>query len=80
MSTKVWLVLIVMTVITFLIGFLNLVNPYVVGILLVSILLKGYLISEHFMGLHEVNFRYRIIPLVWLFIVLLLIGYAYYAL
>ena len=79
MSTKVYLALILMSIITFLAGFLNLVNPYVVGILLVSILLKGYLISEHFMGLGEVSYTYRIIPIVWLFIVLLLIGYAYYA-
>ena len=79
MSTKVWLVLIVMTIITFLIGYLDIVNPYVVGILCISILLKGYLISEHFMGLGKVSYTYRIIPIVWLFIVLLLIGYAYYA-
>ncbi|MBC8236872.1 MAG: cytochrome C oxidase subunit IV family protein [Helicobacteraceae bacterium] len=79
MSTKVWSVLVFLSVITFLSGLLNLVNPYVVGILLVSVLLKGYLISEHFMGLSEVSFRYRIIPIVWLFIVLSLIGYTYYA-
>ena len=79
MSTKVYLVLILMSIITFLSGFLNLVNPYVVGILLVSVLLKGYLISEHFMGLGKVSYTYRIIPIVWLFIVLSLIGYTYYA-
>lgn len=78
MSAKVWLILVFMTVFTFLAGYLDVVNPYVAGILLLSVLVKGYLISEHFMGLNEVSFKYRIIPIAWLFIVLSLIGYTYY--
>lgn len=77
-SLKVWIVLIVLTSITFLFGYIEYINQIVIGILLFSVLVKGYLISEYFMELHDVVYSYRLIPLVWLIIVLLSIAYAYY--
>lgn len=78
MSIKVWILLIGLTSITFLMGYLELVSPFVVVILLLSVFIKGHMISEYYMGLREVKFIYRIIPTVWLIFVLSLISYTYY--
>ncbi|DAB40732.1 MAG TPA: hypothetical protein CFH81_00035 [Sulfurovum sp. UBA12169] len=74
----VWIVLAVLTVFAFLLGYLKHINVFLVGILLISTFIKALLVIDHFMGLKEVRLKYRIIPILWLSITILLIGAAYY--
>jgi cytochrome c oxidase subunit IV len=74
----VWLVLIILSIFAFLLGYLKLVSSSLVTVLLVSTFLKGQLVIEYFMGLKEVKFKYRIIPTLWLSVVLSLVAVAYY--
>ncbi|MFT5662103.1 MAG: hypothetical protein ACI9TV_002751 [Sulfurimonas sp.] len=78
MSLKVWISLVLLTCATFLVGYFQLINPFIGAFLLFSVLVKGFMISDYFMELREVTFFYRMIPILWLIIVLSLIGYAYY--
>jgi hypothetical protein len=75
---NIWIILILLTLFAFLIGWLKLVNSLFVSILFVSTFIKGQLVSENFMNLKSVTLKYRIIPTAWLFIVLSLIAIAYY--
>ncbi|HZF69563.1 cytochrome C oxidase subunit IV family protein [Sulfuricurvum sp.] len=74
----VWAVLILLSIFAYLVGYLHLVNSALVAVLLVSTFIKGQLVIDYFMGLNEVNLRYRIIPMLWLAIVLSLTAIAYY--
>jgi len=74
----VWIVLVVLTVFAYLLGYLKLIDTSLVAVLLVTTFIKGALVSDYFMGLREVAFKYRIIPIVWLLAVITLIGVAYY--
>lgn len=78
MSTKIWILLIMLTFITFSMGYFEFIAPLIIGMILLSIFIKGQLISDYFMGLKEVKLRYRIIPTLWLVIVLSLIAYTYF--
>lgn len=77
-AERVWIVLILLSIFAFLLGYLKLVSTFVVGVLLLSTFLKGQLISDYFMGLKEVRLKYRIIPTLWLILILLCITIAYY--
>lgn len=74
----IWIVLMVLSIFAFLLGYLKLVSSSLVSVLLVSTFLKGQLVIDYFMGLNEVKFKYRIIPTLWLSIVLFLVAAAYY--
>jgi len=74
----VWLVLIILSIFAFLLGYLKLVSSSLVTVLLISTFIKGQLVVEYFMGLKEVKFKYRIIPTLWLSVVLSLVAVAYY--
>lgn len=74
----VWIVLVLLTVFAFLLGYLKYINVFLVGILLVSTFIKALLVIDHFMGLKEVRLTYRIIPILWLSLTILLIATAYY--
>lgn len=77
-NTKVWITLVIFTLFAFLLGWLKLINVFFIIILLITTLLKGQLVIDYFMGLREVSMRWRLIPSLWLFVVILLIGVAYY--
>ena len=74
----VWIVLILLTIFAFLLGYFKLMSPLVVSILLVSTWIKGQLLIDHLMGLKNVRLKYRLIPTIWLTIVVSLIAVAYY--
>ena len=74
----VWIILVLLTIFAYLLGYLELIDTSLVAVLLGTTFIKGALVSDYFMGLREVSFKYRMIPVVWLFIVILLIGVAYY--
>jgi len=76
--SKIWLSLIVLTTISYIIGTFQLLHKEAVIVLLLITLIKGQLIIDYFMGLKEVSLGYRLIPIVWLILVLLLILLAYF--
>ncbi|MCX6062447.1 MAG: cytochrome C oxidase subunit IV family protein [Campylobacterales bacterium] len=77
-AERVWIVLILLSIFAFLLGYLKLVSTFVVGVLVLSTFLKGQLIIDYFMDLKEVRLKYRIIPTLWLILILLCITIAYY--
>ena len=76
--TKVWMVLISLTIVAFLIGWLHLASSVVIFILLITTFIKGHLVIEYFMGLKEVGGKYRYIPSIWLGVIMSLIAAGYY--
>jgi len=75
---KIYIILVFLTLFAFLAGLLGLVSSSIVAILLVTTFIKGQLIVDYFMGLEDVQFKYRVIPIAWLIFVLFFIGIAYY--
>lgn len=76
--TNIWLVLILLTLFAFLVGWLKITSSFFIAILLVTTFIKGQLVIDYFMDLREVSLKYRLIPTLWLMIVIGLIGVAYY--
>ena len=76
--TKVWLVLMVLTLVTLAIGQRGLTGMPVVGFLMVMTFIKGQMVADYFMGLKRVAWRWRIIILLYMIIVCSLISTAYY--
>ena len=77
-TLKVWLSIMILSTAIFLIGYLGLINNYFVLLILLGTFIKGQLVIDYFMELKEVTLGYRIIPTLWLFIILGLISVAYY--
>jgi len=74
----IWIVLIALTLFAYLLGYLKYIDSALVSILLLTTFIKGALVSDHFMGLKSVDSKYRVVPIIWLSIVLSLIAIAYY--
>ena len=76
--TKIWLLLVILTLFAFGLGWFKLLTLSALAVLLLSTFLKGQLISDYFMGLKEIKGKYRFIPTIWLFVTLTLVALAYY--
>jgi len=74
----VWIVLVVLTVFAYLLGYLKMISTSLVAVLLFTTFIKGVLISDYFMGLRDVGMKYRLIPAIWLGVIIVLIAVAYY--
>ena len=74
----IWVVLVVLTIFAYLLGYLKYVNASLVAVLLFTTFIKGQLVIDYFMDLKEVRLKYRLIPTLWLGVVLSLIAVAYY--
>jgi len=74
----IWIILVILTIFAYLLGYLKLINNSLVAILLITTFIKGGLVIDYFMGLKNVRLKYRLIPIIWLGIVLLLIAVTYY--
>jgi len=74
----VWIVLATLTLFAFLLGYLKIISTSFVAVLLLSTFIKGQLVIDYFMGLKNVSWKYRIIPTLWLGIIISLIAVAYY--
>ncbi|OQX76593.1 MAG: hypothetical protein B6D54_03570 [Epsilonproteobacteria bacterium 4484_65] len=74
----IWVVLVILTIFAYLLGYLKYVNASLVAVLLVTTFIKGQLIIDYFMGLKDVKLKYRLIPTLWLGVVISLIAVAYY--
>lgn len=73
-----WLVLCALTLITWAIGRAGYAGPLVVGLLLLSVMIKGQVVIDVFMGLRGVRGPWRWLVSGWLVAVLSLIGMAYW--
>ena len=76
--TKVWLILMALTLVTLAIGQLGLEGMPVVAFLMLMTFIKGQMVADYFMGLKRVAWRWRIIVLLYMIIVCTLISFAYY--
>jgi len=76
--TKIWIVLLLLTLFSFGLGWLKLLSLGSFALLLLTTFIKGQLIADYFMGLKEVQGKYRFIPTIWLVVTLLLVALAYY--
>ena len=74
----VWAILAILTLFAYLLGYLKTISTFFVAVLLGTTFIKGQLVIDYFMGLKDVRLRYRIIPTLWLSIIITLIGVAYY--
>jgi len=74
----IWVVLVVLTIFAYLLGYLKYINSMFVAVLLLTTFIKGQLVVDYFMGLKDVKLKYRLIPSIWLGLVLSLIAVAYY--
>ncbi len=78
-SEIIWIVLIIFTIFAYLLGKLELISSALVGALLVTTFIKGELIIDYFMGMKNIAFVYRIIPILWLVVIVSSIAFAYYS-
>ena len=76
--TKIWITLIILTLFTFFLGWFDLISLTAVALLLITTFIKGQLVIDYFMGLSDVKLKYRIIPTVWLGVIISLIAISYY--
>jgi hypothetical protein len=67
-----------LTLFAYLLGYLKIISTFFVAVLLGTTFIKGVLVIEYFMGLHSVAWKYRVIPTLWLGVIITLIGIAYY--
>lgn len=67
--TVIWIILIVLTLITAYIGYRELSGLYIVGFILLSVIVKGQLIIDHFMGLRNVRVFWRFAMLGFIFVI-----------
>ena len=74
----IWVILVVLTIFAYLLGYLKYISTILVAVLLFTTCIKGQLVIDYFMDLKEVRLKYRLIPTIWLGIVLSLIAVAYY--
>ena len=75
--TKIWLLVLFLSGVTFTFGWLGEMGSLSVLILLFITFVKGLYISETFMELSEVRLKYRVIPIVWLIGILFFIALTY---
>jgi type III secretory pathway component EscR len=74
----VWGILITFTIFAYLLGKLHLASGFMVGVLLFTTFVKGQLVIDYFMGMKNVSWKYRAIPVIWLVIVISSIAVSYY--
>nr|WP_321267854.1 cytochrome C oxidase subunit IV family protein [uncultured Sulfurimonas sp.] len=74
----IWIVLVLLTIFAYLLGYMKYINTSLVAVLLLTTFIKGELVIDYFMGLKDVAFKYRVIPIAWLVFVISLIASAYY--
>jgi len=76
-TEDIFVVLVILSFSAFLVGYLELFGGFFAILLVISTFVKGQLISDYFMDLREVDYKYRLIPTIWLVVVLSLITIAY---
>jgi cytochrome c oxidase subunit IV len=75
--TIVWLILIVLSVLAFTVGKLELSGSNIMSVIFISTIIKAQMVMDYFMGLKRVKWFWRGIMTGWLFLVMSLISIAY---
>ena len=75
--TRVYLVLIILTFATYLVGELGLSGLTAALLVLAGALVKGHLVGDFFMGLHGLRGPWRWVILIWLLLIGVLITTAF---
>jgi len=75
--TRIWLILLLLTILAFVLGKLNLSGNTVMGILLLTTVWKGKLIADYFMDLRQARWLWRLLIWGWLVIVAGAVSLAY---
>lgn len=75
---RIWIILTTLSFFAYLLGHFKLLSALMVSFLLLSTFLKGQLVIDYFMGLKETRLRYRLIPTLWLILILSLVALSYY--
>jgi heme/copper-type cytochrome/quinol oxidase subunit 4 len=70
-STKIYLILIILTFLAFFIGLTEVSSAWFVVVLLLSTFIKGKMIIDYFMGMNEYASRWNNFPTLWLGLVVL---------
>ena len=76
--TWLWLILIVLTLAVLAVGQAGLGGVMIVALLLVSTLVKTQIVADYFMGLKEGRPLWRIIMMAYIWIIISMIGLAYW--
>ena len=76
--TIAYLSLIILTLFAYSLGKFELINKTFFIILIITTFIKGALVIDYFMELKDVSFKYRVIPMIWLFVILSGITLGYY--
>lgn len=76
--TWVWLILMALTLAVLAIGQAGLSGITIVALLLVSTLVKTHMVADYFMGLKHGRPLWRIIMIIYLWIIVAMIGLAYW--
>jgi len=76
-ALRVWLALVVLTLVTYTAGRTGLGGRLVITGLLLSVFIKGQMIADVFMGLNGVRSPWRWMVTGWLLVVVTLIGVAF---
>jgi cytochrome c oxidase subunit IV len=77
MSTVIWVVLMLLTILTLFMGETGLERKYIILIILVVTFFKVQMIVDYFMGLRKVKWIWQVAMFSWSFLVLSLIGVAF---
>lgn len=67
--TVIWIILITLTLSTALIGYFQFSGLYIVGFILLTVVIKGQLIIDHYMGLRNVRGLWRLAMLGFVFVI-----------
>lgn len=75
--TIIWIILIVLTLSTAYIGYLQLSGLYIVGFILLTVTVKGQLIVDYYIGLKNVRGFWRLAMLGFMYVIpgIILTGY-----
>ncbi len=75
--TIIWIILIALTLSSALIGYLELSGLYIVAIVLLTVVIKGQMIIDYYMGLKNVRgfWRYALMGFVFLIPAIIYTGY-----
>ena len=77
-STIIYIGLLLLTTLTFLLGKNETFTFTFIVIVLLATFVKGQLIIDYFMGLKNVDLKYRLFLSIWLILVISLIGLSYF--
>ena len=76
-ATLVWILLVILTLATYLAGKFGYNGREVMALLMVSVFIKGHFVNADLMGLRQVRFLWRSIIHGWLIFVTVFIAIAY---